>query len=103
MSHTVGQYVLLFSVRFNNSDRFQIYVVTHSYSSYPFLCTLDIVIGIAKRKFGKYTYKTMMGRKNKISHTGIGCRVQLPYFPARLLQQLFVLENEKSGDPPIHI
>ena len=37
---TAAQYVLLFLVRFNNSDRFQIYVVTRSYSSRPFLCAL---------------------------------------------------------------
>ena len=40
------QYVLLFLVRFNNSDRFQIYGVTRSYSSRPFLCTLDRYVGI---------------------------------------------------------
>ena len=39
-----AQYVLLFLVRFNNSDRFQIYVVTRSYSSRPFLRALGTVL-----------------------------------------------------------
>ena len=30
--------------------------------------------------------------------TLVGCRVQLLYFSTGLPQQLFVLENEKSGD-----
>ena len=38
-----AQYVLLFLVWFNNSDQFQIYKVTRSYSSHPFLCALDRV------------------------------------------------------------
>ena len=49
-------------------------------------------------------YKTMRGGK-VTAVTLAGCRVQLPYFlaglqhfPAGLPQQLFVLENEKSGD-----
>ena len=40
MSMQHVQYVLLLLVWFNNSDWFQIYVVTHSYSSRPFLCAL---------------------------------------------------------------
>ena len=44
----------------------QLHTLTLATCSYALL----LVIGIAKRKFGKYTYKTMMGRKNKISHTG---------------------------------
>ena len=36
-----AQGVLLFLVRFNNSTRFEIYGVTRSSSSRPFLCTLD--------------------------------------------------------------
>ena len=35
-----AQYILLLLVWFNNSDRFQIYRVTRSYSSRLFLCTL---------------------------------------------------------------
>ena len=33
--------MLLFLVRFNNSAGFEIYRVTHSSASRPFLCTLD--------------------------------------------------------------
>ena len=38
--HAAAQYVLLFLVQFNNSDRFQIYEVTRSYSTRLFLFTL---------------------------------------------------------------
>ena len=31
--------------------------------------------------------------------TLVGCRVQLPYFPTGLPQQLFVLENEEWRSP----
>ena len=44
----------------------------------------------------------MRGGKVK-TVTLVGCRVQLLYFPAGLPQQLFVLENEKSGDLLIRI
>ena len=37
-----AQYVLLFLVWFNNSDPFQIYGVTRSYSSHLFLCALAV-------------------------------------------------------------
>ena len=33
--------MLLFLVRFNNSTQFEIYRVTRSYSSCPFLCALE--------------------------------------------------------------
>ena len=50
-------------------------------------------------KFGKYTHKTMMGRKDKNSHTG-----RVPKTAAVLPRWIvFVLGNEKSGDPPIQI
>ena len=39
------QYVLLILVLVVNSDRFKFYAVTHSYSSHPFLCTLDMYYG----------------------------------------------------------
>ena len=56
MSHAAVQYVLLFLVRLNNSNRFQIYILTHSYSSRTFLA-LGVVIGIAKivSQFSAYT------------------------------------------------
>ena len=37
---TATLYVLLFLVQFNNSDQFELYGVTRSYSSRPFLCAL---------------------------------------------------------------
>ena len=40
------QYVLLFLVWFNNSDQFQIYEVTRSYPSRPFLYALDRVTNL---------------------------------------------------------
>ena len=42
MSMQCVQGVLLFLVRFNNSGQFEIYGVTRSSSSRPFLCALDI-------------------------------------------------------------
>ena len=39
------QYLLLFLVWFNNSDQFQIYIVTRSYSSCLLLCTLGGTLG----------------------------------------------------------
>ena len=52
MSIQRAQGMLLFLVRFNNSARFEIYRVTRSSSSHPFLCTLarahDDVIFIVK-------------------------------------------------------
>ena len=45
------QYVLLFLVWFNNSDRFQGYGVTCSYSSCPFLCTVGLSIGLTANAF----------------------------------------------------
>ena len=44
------QYVLLFLVWINNSNRFQIYVVTRSYSSCPFLCTLSNSMALVSLK-----------------------------------------------------
>ena len=41
MSMQRAQGVLLFLVHFNNSARFEIYRVTRSSSSRPFLCALD--------------------------------------------------------------
>ena len=38
--HAAAQYVLLFLALAVNSDWFQIYEVTCSYSNHPFLCTL---------------------------------------------------------------
>ena len=43
MSMQRAQGMLLFLVRFNNSARFEIYGVTRSSSSRPFLCALDNV------------------------------------------------------------
>ena len=43
MSTQRAQGVLLFLVRFNKSARFEIYGVTRSSSSRPFLCALGII------------------------------------------------------------
>ena len=49
MSTQRAQVMLLFLVRFNNSVRFEIYGVTRSSSSRPFLCALDNVCSLVPR------------------------------------------------------